>query len=275
VSEPQPHHGVSTNLELPAWLPPPVASYARQISRQTLADKPLLCRLTSDPRMERVWTELLKRKRSNYKKTEAFTHTASTSMDWSPTVRAQHQRVQTLRRTSGRDNEDEARKIEAYARLNRFGDTLTWGGEKLPIQEHALVALFDQAFEFARTASRPVPRAAAKEKRAHYLDMASRIRADVGGLDSLSSRQALVDAAFAYEELADKAAPPPGHPLHVQRQGRGDERQTAFVLQLVDASRAIFGQSFYRTVAIVANVAFECDGWTGERVRKVTKRIRP
>ena len=72
VSEPQPHHGVSTNLELPAWLPPPVVSYARKINRQTLADKPLLCRLTSDPRMRGVWTELLKRKRSNYKKHGSF-----------------------------------------------------------------------------------------------------------------------------------------------------------------------------------------------------------
>jgi hypothetical protein len=142
------------------------------------------------------------------------------------------------------------------------------------MQERALVSFFSQAFEFARTDSRPVPRAVAEKKRAHYLDMADRIRTDVADLD-LFSTEALVDAAFAYEALADKAAPPLGHPLQVQRRRRGDERQTAFVLQLVDGSTAIFGQPLYGIVAIMANVAFDCENWTDARVRKVTKSIRP
>jgi hypothetical protein len=174
----------------------------------------------------------------------------------------------------GPDNEREANKIENIARLNRFADTYT-RGEKLPIQELALVAFFSQVFDLACSDSRPVPRAFAQKKRAHYLGMASRIRTDVAGLDSRSDSRALIDAAFAYEQLADKAAPPPGHPLLVQRKRRGDERQTAFVIELVDAATAIFGHALCGTIAIVANVAFDCENWTYPRVRKVAKGTRP
>lgn len=275
MREPQPHHGAGTDLQMPAWLPPLVASYARQVSCRTDTDESLLCRLTSDPRMRGVWTELRKRKRSNYKSSDTFKYPATADMDWDPKSRQMLRRAQTIRRMSDPNNNYEATKIEAFVKLQWAAETATWGSQLPPMQERALVAFFSQAFELARTDSRPVPHAAAQKKRRHYLEMANRIRADVAGRDSHSDRRALIDAAFAYEELADEVAPPPGHPLHVQRKRRGDERQTGFVLELVDALGAIFGQSFYRTVAIVANVAFECDGWTGERVRKVTKRIRP
>ena len=86
--------------------------------------------------------------------------------------------------------------------------------------------------------------------------MANRIRADVRDMNEFDSP--LLDAALVYEGMADAAAPPPGHPLHVQRERRGDERQTAFVLLLVDSSRAIFGQPLYGIISIVANVAFDC-----------------
>jgi hypothetical protein len=196
-------------------------------------------------------------------------------------VRARQRRVQTLRRMSSPVNEDEATKLELYAALYRFADVETWGQE-LPIQNRALVAFFDQAFEFARSNSRPVSSAIAQKKRAHYLEMASRIRADaeqhdpievvgvvgLAGVGSVHVRLPLLEAVLAYEELADKAAPPVGHPLLVGRKRRGNERQTGFVLELVDATTAIFGNALCGIVAIVANVAFECEYWTAERVRK-------
>jgi hypothetical protein len=274
MREPQPH-GAGTDLQMPAWLPPPVASYARQASCRTETDKSLLRRLTSDPRMRGVWTELRKRKRSNYKRSETFKYPATAGMDWDPTLREMLRRAQTIRRMSDPSKNYKANNIESSVKLQWAAETATWGSQLPPVHERALVAFFHQAFGFARTVFRPVPHAAARKKQKHYRQMADRIWTDVAGLDSLSNKQALRDAAFAYEELADKAAPPPGHPLRVQRQGRGDERQRGFVLQLVDALRAIFGQSLYGTVAIVANVAFECDDWTGPRVRKLTQRTRP
>ena len=100
--------------------------------------------------------------------------------------------------------------------------------------------------------------------------MADRIRTDVADLD-LFSAEVLIEAAFAYEALADTAAPPPGHPLLVQRRRRGNERQIAFVRQLAEATKAIFGHSLYGTVATVANIAFEWDYWTDARVSKIAR----
>jgi hypothetical protein len=171
--------------------------------------------------------------------------------------------------------------LELYAEMDKFADIHTWGQE-LPIQARALMAFFDQAFEFARNDSRPVPRATAQKKRAYYLEMARRIRADaeqhdpiervgwvgLAGLGSVHVRLPLIDAALAYEELADKAAPPAGDPLLVQRKRRGDDRQLGFVLKLVDATTAIFGTALRGVVAIVANVVIERKDWTAERVRK-------
>jgi hypothetical protein len=276
VREPQPQNGASTDLELSAWLPPPVASYARQISCQTVTDKLLLRRLTSDARMRGVWTELLKRKRAaNYKSSDTFKYPATAQMDWDPILRGRLRRAQDIRRISGPDNERQAKKIETSVKLHWAADTVVQESAGLTMQQRALVAFFSQAFEFARTDSRPVPRVVAQEKRAHYLDMARRIRADVVGIDSYSHREVLIDAAFEYEELADEAAPPPGHPLLVQRKRRGDQRETAFVIELVDAATAIFGHALCGTIATVANVAFDCKNWTYARVRKVTQRTRP
>ena len=51
-------------LELPNWLPQPIATHAQQIfcrnNVREMSDQSLLCRLTTDSRMKRVWTELLK-----------------------------------------------------------------------------------------------------------------------------------------------------------------------------------------------------------------------
>ena len=81
VREPQSNHRTSTSLELPEWLPPPVACYARQINCQTKSDELMLRRLTSDPRMKVVWTELLKRKRTDYKSSDAFAYPATARKD--------------------------------------------------------------------------------------------------------------------------------------------------------------------------------------------------
>jgi hypothetical protein len=284
IGKPEPHHRESTELKLPIWLPQPVAAHARQVftnNCRTESDRLLLRRLTSDLRMKGVWTELLKRKRFNYKSSKAFIYPATSRMDWSPTVRTQRRRAQTLRRMPSTVNEAEAKELELYAIMNQIVDDYTWDPE-LPIQDRALVAFFDQAFEFARSDSRPVPRAIAKKKREYYLKMARRIRADaeehnsiqrigvVGlvGVGGVRERLPLLEAALAYEELANKAAPPSGHPLLVGRKRWGDERQTGFVLELVDATAAIFGKALRGIVAIVANVAFDCGDWTAERVRK-------
>ena len=84
VGEPQPHHRTTAALELPAWLPPAVASHAQfeGFRCQTESDELMLRRLTSDPRMKGVWTELLKRKRSKYETSDTFKYPATDRIDW-------------------------------------------------------------------------------------------------------------------------------------------------------------------------------------------------
>jgi hypothetical protein len=166
-------------------------------------------------------------------------------------------------------DEHEAKKQELHAALYQAAELVTLR-KGLSTQEFALICFFEQAFEFARNGPEPVPRVIAQKKRAHYQDMANRIREDVKRLELPD--QDLLKAMFAYEELADRAAPPPGHPLLVDRRRRSDDRQTGFVIELVDATTAIFGMALHGIVAILANVAFECDDWNAERVRKATKR---
>jgi hypothetical protein len=270
LREPLTHRRKTTEIELPAWLPPAVASHARQINYQTASDELMLRRLTSDPRMERVWTELLKRERSDYKSSDRFKYPATHRMDWDPQSRNHLRRARTLRQMPSPQNEHEANKLEMYVKLHWAAKSAASESSELTMQERGLAAFFSQAFEIARTDAGPVTRAVAQQKRAHYLDMADRIRTDVGDLDSFLEKE-LIDAAFAYEALADRAAPPPGHPLRIQRRPRGDERQIAFVRQLADATKAIFGHSLHGTVATVANVAFGCAYWSDARVAKTAR----
>jgi hypothetical protein len=265
-----------SQLDLPNWLPQPIAAHAQQIfgrnNVQEMSDRLLLCRLTSDSRMKRVWTELLKRKRINYKSSEQYRYPATYSKSWSHPARAKLRRARTLRGVRDLLNEHEARKQELHAALYQAGELLTLRKD-LSTQEFALICFFDQAFEFARNNVKAVPRVIAKKKRAHYLDMASRIREDVKHFRL--PNQDLIKAVFTYEELADRAAPPPGHPLLVDRKRGGDDRQTGFVIELVDSTNAIFGMALHGVVAIVTNVAFECDHWNAARVRKAAKPTPP
>jgi hypothetical protein len=234
--------------------------------------------------MKPVWAELLKRKRVKYKSTEVFFHGAiDPPRNWSARARAQHRRAQALRDVPNSFKKNEAKRLEIYEAMNQIADIHTWGRE-LPIQERALVAFFDQVFEFARSDSSPVPRGVAQERRDYYLRMAACLREDaeqhdpiqgmevgIAGVGSVRARLPLIEAALVYEELADSAAPPPGHPLLVERTRRGDKRQIGFVIELVDATTAIFGKALCGIVAILANVAFDCKDWNAERVRKTTK----
>jgi hypothetical protein len=165
--------------------------------------------------------------------------------------------------------------MEINAAMVETSTLLTWEGRlaSFSIQELALVAFLEHVFECGKSNSRPVSRADAQAKRAHYLNMAARIRDDVERSDILYGP--LVDAIFEYEQLADSAAPAPDNPLFVERVRKGNERHTGFVIELVTVTAAIFGSRLYGIVAIVTNVVFDCEDWTAQRVRKVTNHTLP
>src|SRR5262249_16073908 len=151
-----------------------------------------------DSRMKSVWNELLKRKRRNYKSSETFRYPATSPKNWSRTARAKLRRAQTLRDVTDPLNEDEVNKQELYAAFYQIAEMSSLP-KGLSNQELALVCFFEQAFNCALIVSKPVPRTSAQKIRAHYLDMASRIRADVERLESFE-RDPLMKAVFAYEE---------------------------------------------------------------------------
>jgi len=222
--------------------------------------------------MKRVWQELLKRKRVNYKSTKAFKYPATCPKNWSRTARALRRRAQSLRAKSDPSHEHEAKKLELSARLYQFAELNAW--ERLSRQELALLVFFDQTLEIFRSNSKPVSRVEAQAKRERYLDMAKRIRNDVEQLDSTDRR--LIDAVFAYEELANQAAPSFGDPLLVERRKRNvNERQSGFVIELASTTTEIFGSPLYGIVAIVTNVVFACEDWNAQSVRKIAKHTPP
>jgi hypothetical protein len=265
---------------LPAWLPPPVATSARIAIAKAHEDKgsdqiERVQRLASDPRMKNVWKEVLKRKRLKYESTGAFVHPATPSENWSPQARARRRQSRLLR---DRRHTSEANKLEAWARLSEFTDVSMYlsecdRGGAFSRQDRALAFFFFQALRSAQQTIRPVSETEAKAKRRHYLKMANQIRDDVTRLGLTATE--LLDAAFAYEQLADNAAPPSGDPLLVKRKRRGDEGQNGFVMALAVTATAIFGSSLYGIVATVTNVIFDCEHWTGQRVRKVVAHTLP
>jgi hypothetical protein len=277
--------GMKPALVLPGWLPQPVANYVRLIVANERRDRnsdEVLQRLTSDPRMQRVWGELQKRKRDpDYKSTEAFMYSATSSENWSEGARAAIRRSQKLIKIGGQSNQREAKRLELIARLSEFKETdmlFPWhvGRKELPRQDLALVFFLQQALELSRQFRRPVTRAEARKKRQHYLDMARRIRDDVELDPSYSSTQEiLLNAAFAYDELADQAGPSDGNPLLVDRKRKGDERQNGFVIRFAAMTKAVFGSPLYGVVATVANVAFNCEVWTDLKVRKLAAHTLP
>jgi hypothetical protein len=223
--------------------------------------------------MKNVWRELQKRTRLKYESTEAFLHPATAEENWSTRVRMQIRRSQLL---GDQGHTHEARKWEVFARMSKFVEvTMSLSPldarENSSIQDRALAFFFHEALMLAQRRIRPVPVIEAKLKRRHFLTMASRIHADA----KHHSSDELRDAAFAYEVLADKSAPPQGDPLLVARKRSGDEHQNAFVIMLAATAAAIFGSPLYGIVATVTNVMFKSDRWTDQRVRKLAGHTLP
>ena len=80
-SEPIPS---AATIDLPPWVPPSIAAFvSRGLEIEGLPKSPetvlVLNRLITDPRMRRVWNELQRRKRKDYRRTEDFLHNVTLS----------------------------------------------------------------------------------------------------------------------------------------------------------------------------------------------------
>jgi hypothetical protein len=270
-------------LDFPDWIPRSVGNLAQiksdDLHRQRAEPEiwELLRRLVSDSRMKNVWNELQRRKRQDYQRTEHFVHPATPRSCWFSQASRARRRAEELRQRGGRQNEDEASRWEWLAVIWTavYGESF-WGGRRpeLPPQELAIAFLFNEAFTLGQRSIRPVPISEAQKTRRRYLKMAERIRADAAEHERLGHHlvDRLWDAVFAYEEIADAAAPPPGNPLLVERQHRNDQRMQGFVMALAAITRQVFGAPLYGTIAVVANVVLGRDDVTAGTVRKLLPR---
>jgi hypothetical protein len=270
-----PSAGRTTDLEIPDWLPAPVRTFAQTEYVRLVRDAEaiqVLRRLVSDSRMERVWNELLRRERVNYKSAKAFVHPASQpgrDSSWTPEARYWRHRAQELRRLGGRENDREADDLVLMANISELGEVMFLLGddsEDESPQDLALAFVLLQALKLAKEKPRPVSLAESRKVRHHYETMAKIIRAEAV---AHKHDARLCEAAFLYDAMADKAAPAAGSPLLVKRKRASDERALGFVRALATTTREIFGARLCGTIATIANVALERTDLTSAIVRKM------
>jgi hypothetical protein len=270
-------------LKVPDWVPAPVARLAHLMyedaTRRADAESvELVRRLTCDPRMKRVCNELLRRKRANYRTTEAFLHPVRSGPQtfWTLEARARRRRAEVIRSTVA-DGEAQAKTLETWALLSEFAGRTNYifsgyeGPEIDREQQHALAFLFHEAFTLALQKPQPMSRTDAQTARSLYLSMAERIAGDNTERQRLHGfpDERLSEAVCAYLELADEMAPAPGSPLLVDRKHKRSEFIKGFVLEFASTTTEIFGEALFGTVATFANVALNRDDLTGEQVRKL------
>ena len=270
-------------LKVPDWVPAPVARLAHLMHEDATkrgADAEsieLVRRLTCDPRMKRVWNELLKRKRANYRTTEAFLHPVRSGPQtfWTREARARRRRAEVIRTLADGEARAAVKKLETWARLSEWAGTnfifsgshifSGYEGPKIDRQQHALAFLFHEAFTLALQKPQPMSRTDAQTARTLYFSMAKRIIAE----NTERQDERLSEAACVYLELADEIAPAPGSPLLVDRKHERNESIKGFVLEFASTTTEIFGEALFGTVATFANVALNRDDLTGQQVRKL------
>ena len=258
-------------LDLPDWLPRPVGDFAQSLweglHRQAEPEVgDLLRRLTSDPRMKKVWNELRRRKRESYEPTERFVHPVTSVGSWSPQSRYNLQYPEQLRRGGGPTPEAFS-AYEALILTSRYQGQ----GPSLPLRDLAMAYFFHQAFILGQQNIRLISISELRKKQRHYLKMAKDLRADASEQEQLGLYDGrwMTEAACTYEELAKVPAPGPGRSLLVTRPPRGRTRHKGFVITLSSITKNVFGTSLCGCVATTANVVFGGDEITADTVRKM------
>jgi hypothetical protein len=274
--------GAAENILMaPDWLPGPVAYLASTMHKDAIKHGPdpesieLLRRLTCDPRMKKVWNELLRRKRAKDQTTGTFVHPARSGPKtfWTPEAKAQLRRGDLICSLGGDERTAEI-KPQTLALLAEFAGTACMlPGYEGPLddQQRALAFLFQQVFTLARQKPRAVSQIDAQTGRNHYVTMAKQILADNTELQRSRgySDERLMRAASAYLERADDLAPGRGNPLLVNRKHGRSEFIKGFVLELAATTKEIFGASLFGTVATLTNIALDRADITAGQIRKM------
>jgi hypothetical protein len=215
----------------------------------------------------------------DHQTTADFIHPATSDAEfWSLEAQSLQTRADKYRNLGGEDNLRQAKRIETNAMMVEFVDRTTVSStlalSNLTSQSEALVFLFHTVMRFAQQTPRPVSKFEALKAVRRFRKMAEMVRADATQQRCAGSFQApqLLEAAFAYDELADQAAGVLQDPLLGRRKPRGDSRLKGLVVGLTVATRGIFGAPLYGTVATLANVVLDRRDLTDGKVRKMVIR---
>lgn len=247
-------------LQIPDWLPGPVAAFAQKKTAEIDGNPgsaealEILRRLACDPRMRNVWKELQKRKRKNYEPTEDFVHAARPVSEW----------VEKYYQTG---NSPPTPVLRAYYATiySTLYDQLV--GSPLTHQNRAMIYFFDQAFALALTNTTVIPISNFKKRRRFYVKMAQQLRDDAEERTGFGTT-ALKEAARYYEVLV-KTSAPPQRELFVQRKPKAHARLKGFVMELADITKAVFGNPLCGCLATTTNVTFGVSALTADGVRKM------
>jgi hypothetical protein len=253
----------------------------------------VLFRLVSHPPMERVWKEVFKKKRVDYKATEEYRNPAFT---YASRVAAFRQKASDLRGKGAKINESEAESWEAEANLLE-AEAKVMEGEFDPLahprwtrQDRAAQILFRHAYREALD-DEPVFLSSLIDKTNDLRKVAQDLQSGARILQSHKlNREArkLNKLAKEIEEIADGEDPyfdpQSGGPLASPRFPYIDDpwvivRETpevrirSFVIGLSITTMQLFGKALYSTLANITNVVFERDDVTDGKVREML-RIR-
>jgi hypothetical protein len=246
-----------TEFLVPSWVPAAIAAQARELHAGLVALPPdiggqfaaAVKRLATASRMQRVWSELDKRRGGRAKSVEFVHPTRSTAVSEHGNTESANLVLQGL-------PEDE--RLRQQAMVNVFSNAV-------------LFFSWDRAGPGPRTRTMKSVDAEVRDLNA----LARRLRDDSAQLTRLGgSRFALqVERAAAHcDLLADLArAATRNDPLITERHsGRlGDPWVKGFVIDTAAHFKALFGKRMLGLVAIMANTAFEREDLTEDRIHGV------
>lgn len=248
------------SLEIPDWVPTEVAGVARMMT--TLALPPVEVvqvtrRLLRDERMQKVWTELGRCRREEYRPTNKKFHETNLP----PEIESWGAMSQTWKSRAAENQAIGDQPFAAFfSTLARAAEVAANDSPSVPIPDHlrhgiALALYFAIAAALFVSGEKSVSR-----KDVESWEMGLRLRG-------------FAERANAIHDIVAK---PQVSRLIVDRQ-RQDPRLKAFVVNLAYWCESMFGDPMARTIATTANVVFEKTGpdeLTRNTVRAFLKHLK-
>jgi hypothetical protein len=225
--------------------------------RQLERALPILNCLVSDPRMQKIWRTLYKKKRVNHKPTDDYFYPAAVTNRSS--AKMHRQQASELRKAKGLLSEPEAKLLEAVAAAEASLPLVSFSSS-WDEQDQGVQWFFEHA---CRSAINIVPifQSEIERYRGELIEEIAELRRTrdelVGlGLDSGSFNEYL--AACEEDELT---MPLPGtlETNWVIKRRRGRRELRTYAVSLSEAARSIFGSPLPGIVATVTRVVFACD----------------